>query len=52
MRKSRYSEIQIIGMFKEQEAGMSTVDVCSKHGRCTGMEEISHIRTEGGPNEP
>lgn len=32
MRKSRFSEEQIIGMIKEQEAGFSTADVCRKHG--------------------
>ena len=32
MRKSRFSEEQIIGMIKEQEAGLPTVDVCRKHG--------------------
>lgn len=32
MRKSRFSEEQIIGMIKEQEAGLSTSDVCRQHG--------------------
>ena len=32
MRKSRFTETQIIGMIKEQEAGMPTVEVCRKHG--------------------
>lgn len=32
MRKSRFSEAQIIGMIKEQEPGMSTAEVCRKHG--------------------
>ena len=32
MRKSRFSEEQIIGMIKEQEAGPSTAEVCRKHG--------------------
>ena len=31
MRKSRFSEAQIIGMIKEQEAGMPTEDVCRAH---------------------
>jgi len=32
MRKSRFSEEQIIGMIKEQETGLPTVEVCRKHG--------------------
>jgi putative transposase len=32
MRKSRFTEAQIIGMIKEQEAGMATADVCRRHG--------------------
>jgi len=32
MNRSRFTEEQIIGMLKEQEAGMSTADVCRKHG--------------------
>lgn len=32
MRKSRFSEAQIIGMIKEQEAGMATAEVCRRHG--------------------
>lgn len=32
MRKSRFSEEQIIGMIKEQEAGLPVAEVCRKHG--------------------
>ena len=32
MKRSRFTEEQIIAMLKEQEAGMSTADVCRKHG--------------------
>ena len=32
MRKSRFTETQIIGMFKEQEAGLTVAEVCRKHG--------------------
>ncbi|EPX81699.1 Mobile element protein [Litoreibacter arenae DSM 19593] len=36
MRKSRFTEAQIIGMIKEQEAGMPTVEVCRRHGLSQG----------------
>lgn len=32
MRKSRFTEAQIIGMIKEQEAGLPTAELCRKHG--------------------
>ena len=32
MRKSRFSEEQIIGMIKEQEAGLPTAEVFRKYG--------------------
>lgn len=32
MKRSRFTEEQIIGMIKEQEAGMPTAEVCRKHG--------------------
>ena len=35
MRKSHFSEVQIIGIIKEQEAGLPTVEVCRKHGPST-----------------
>ena len=36
MRKSRFTEAQIIGMIKEQEAGLPTAEVCRKHGLSQG----------------
>jgi len=36
MRKSRFTEAQIVGMIKEQEAGMPTAEVCRKHGLSQG----------------
>lgn len=32
MKRSRFSEEQIIAILKEQEAGMPTADVCRRHG--------------------
>ena len=36
MRKSRFTEAQIIRMIKEQEAGVPTAEVCRKHGLSQG----------------
>jgi putative transposase len=36
MRRIRFTEEQIIGMLKEQEAGVKTADVCRKHGISEG----------------
>jgi len=35
MRSSRFTDEQIIGMIKEQEAGVPTAEVCRKHGVST-----------------
>lgn len=32
MKRSRFSEEQIIAVLKEQEAGMATADVCRRYG--------------------
>lgn len=32
MKRSRFSEAQIIGILKEHRAGMSAPDLCRKHG--------------------
>jgi len=32
MRKSRFTDAQIIGMIKEQEAGLPTAELCRKYG--------------------
>ena len=32
MKRSRFSEEQIIGILREHEAGMPTAELCRKHG--------------------
>jgi putative transposase len=32
MKRSRFSEEQIIAILKEQESGVSVADLCRKHG--------------------
>jgi len=32
MKRSRFSEEQIIGILKEHESGVSVADLCRKHG--------------------
>ena len=36
MKRSRYTEEQIVGILKQGEAGMKTVDLCRQHGITEG----------------
>ena len=45
MRKSRFTEAQIIGMLKGQESGMPTAKVSRRHiseewSKCSGSESV------------
>ncbi|SEI77482.1 putative transposase [Pseudooceanicola nitratireducens] len=62
MRKSRFTQAQIIGMIKEQEAGIPTAEVCRRHGLGTatfytlkakygGMEVSEAARLKALENE-
>jgi hypothetical protein len=42
MRRSRFSEEQIIGILREQEAGAATADLCRKHGISTCPYRLCH----------
>ncbi|AXF05548.1 hypothetical protein CUJ88_44465 (plasmid) [Paraburkholderia hospita] len=43
MKKSRFSEVQIIGVLKEADAGMKVADLCRKHASA----EIQKQRDSG-----
>lgn len=49
MRKSRFSDEQIIGMLKERQAGFSAAELCRKHG--IGDATFHKLRSKYGGME-
>jgi putative transposase len=47
MKRSRFSEEQIIGILREQEAGSPTADICRKHGPQAGIGDAGTHRAAG-----
>jgi len=46
MKRSRFSEEQIIGILKEHQAGLDAKELCRKHG----VSDATRRFINGGPN--
>src|SRR5262249_22005421 len=52
MKRSRFTEEQIIGVLREQESGMNVAEVCRKHGISQLAAIEVAVCTGGDPDEP
>jgi transposase-like protein len=51
MRKSRFSEEQIIAILKQHQAGVPVADLCRKHGIIPGLSDQNRCAQSRNPRD-